>query len=595
MQLLDVPGNQTTSRNSLPEKGKAPKKKPRTITDIATEQYQPRAAPLDQYDVASDLFRSRTAVTKVPLNDTTRPNGDAPPKKPPRKRSTSKPASENEKAGSKARSKKASTKAVAKPKHIAEKLLSPGSALMRMNKQDILFGTSSQLALEESPTLVRQLQHALKESEVEADLSFNGMTTPPPRWPKLDKVVGKRSLWDASSRDVEGGMLEHMEDVYIPEFDRTQDFPLLMDDGTNDQPDVAPPSFADIDDFEPAPPVIISSDGPTPPPTTTSRTSQGKADGQPNHVMEGPVFDDIDDFDFQPPPSNQNVESQDNFADIDEILHASAQPSPHPPPKMRPTATSDTMALSPKKRCGRLPKSQSAIATSVSPADAKEPKRTKGKEFKAESAPPTTPAKGSGRFIDIDEILDSDDEALQALSPTPPRIHNFGNSQPLPLYSVSPTRAMKPKGKTTVDLTIVRVHIVPTAHLEWLNLKSTIFSSIASHIRSLPPTRDPSKPSWHEKILMYDPIVLEDFTAYLNAKTSLRTWRRATKIQAKAWNKAQKSIGGEEVGVVDGGGSVLAIEKELEAWQVQAWCESMSVCCIWGEGRGKGGVRKGFY
>ncbi|KAH6055083.1 structure-specific endonuclease subunit SLX4 [Parastagonospora nodorum] len=593
IELLDVPGNQTTSRNSSPEKGKAPKKKPRTITDIATEQYQHRAAQLDQSDVASDFFQSHTAVTKVPLNDASLPNGDAPTKKPPRKRSTSKPASEKEKVGSKARSKKASTKAAAKPKHIAEKLLSPGSALMRMNKQDILFGTSSQLALEEPPTLVRQLQHALKESEVEADLSSNGMIAPPPRWPKLDKVVGKRSLWDASSRDVEGGMLEHMEDVYIPEFDRTQDFPLLMD-GTNDQPDGAPPSFADIDDFEPAPPVIISSDGPTPPPTT-SRTSQRKANDEPDHVMEGPVFEDIDDFDFQPPPSNQNVEFQDSFADDDEILHTSVQSSTHPPPRLRPPATSDPMNGSSKKPRGCPAKSQSAIATSGSPAVAKEPKRTKGKEVKSAPAPPTTPAKGSGRFIDIDEILDSDDEALQALSPTPPRIHNFENSQPLPLYSVSPTRAKKPKADSSVDSKIVPVHIIPTAHLEWLNLKNSIFPSITSHIRSLPSTRDPSKPSWHEKILMYDPIVLEDFTAYLNAKTSLRTWRRATKIQSKAWNKAQKSIGAQEIGVVEGGGNVLAVEKELEAWQVQSWCESMSVCCIWGEGRGKGGVRKGFY
>jgi hypothetical protein len=94
---------------------------------------------------------------------------------------------------------------------------------------------------------------------------------------------------------------------------------------------------------------------------------------------------------------------------------------------------------------------------------------------------------------------------------------------------------------------------------------------------------------------MYDPIVLEDFTAYLNAETDVRSWRRATKIQTKAYNKEMKAIGEDEIGVIEGGGNVLAVKKELEAWQVQAWCESMSICCIWGEGRGKGGVRKGFY
>lgn len=94
---------------------------------------------------------------------------------------------------------------------------------------------------------------------------------------------------------------------------------------------------------------------------------------------------------------------------------------------------------------------------------------------------------------------------------------------------------------------------------------------------------------------MYDPIVLEEFTAYLNANSSIRTWKRATKISIKAWNKEMKAVGREAAFVVEGGDEVLAVEKELEAWQVQGWCESMSVCCIWGEGRGKGGVRKGFY
>lgn len=601
LQLVDVPGNQTTSRNSSPEKGKAPKKKPRTITDIATEQYQPRHAQFDSSDVTSDFFQARTTVTKAPLNDQSELDGDAPLKKPPRKRSTSRSASGNEKVRAKIKAKKASTKSAVKPKHVAEKLLSPGSALMQMNKQDILFGTSSQLALEESPTLVRQIQHALKESEDDADNSFNELMAPPRRWPKLDKVIGKRSLWDASSRDVDGGLLEQTRDVYIPEFDRTQDFPLLMD-GTNDEPDAAPPSFVDVNNVEPIQPVLISSDIPTPPRTMSKVLSivdnLGETRGG-DRLMEDSVFEDIDDFDSQPPPSNQNVESQVSFEDIDDVPLASFQPNMSLPPKPRPPASAPSTG-SPKKRRGRPPKSQSAIPTmSTSPTSMNRSKdssvRPKLKLTKSTSAPPTTPSKGSGRFINIDEILDSDDEVMQALSPTPPRIRSFQNSIPLPLFSTSPTLAKKPSSKFPVDPKVVQVHIIPIAHLEWPNLRGSVFSSITEHIRGLPPTADPKKPSWHEKILMYGPIVLEDFTAYLNASTGLRTWRRATKIQTKAYNKEMKAIGEETVSVIEGGGDVLAVEKELEAWQVQAWCESMSVCCIWGEGRGKGGVRKGFY
>jgi hypothetical protein len=535
------------------------------------------------------------------LNDQSELNRDAPLKKPPQKRSTSRPASEKEKGGPRSKAKKASTKSAAKSKPIAEKLLSPGSALTRMNKQDILFGTSSQLALEESPTLVRQIQHALKESEIEADSSFSELMAPPPRWPKLDKVIGKRSLWDASSRDVEGGLLEHMQDVCIPEFDRTQDFPLLMD-GTNDEPHAAPSSFADGDDVEPIEAVLISSDLPTPPTTTvqvlqTVRSAELPREG--DHPVEDTVFEDIDAFDSQPPPSNQNVESQVSFEEIDDIPLALVRPRTSLPPKPRPPA-STPLTGSPKKRRARPPKSQSTIApTSASPASAIKPKsgsvKPKPKLVKSTSAPPTTPSKGSGRFLDVDEILDSDDEAMQAFSPTPPRFRNFQDSEPLSLFSISPTRAKKPASKSYVNPKVVQVHIIPSAHLEWPNFKSSVFSSITEHIRSLPPTTDPKKPSWHERILMYDPIVLEDFTAYLNAVTDVRTWRRSAKYQTKAYNKEMKAVGGEELGVIEGGGSVLAVKKELEAWQVQAWCESMSICCIHGEGRGKGGARKGFY
>jgi hypothetical protein len=593
-QLIDLPANQAAPRNSSPDKGKAPKKKPRTITDIATEQYQPRNAQTDPSDVASEFFQSRTTVTKVPLKDASEMMDVVPSKKMPRKRSTAR--QDSEKGGSRAKSKKPSAKSAAKPKAVTEKLLSPDTALMRMKKQDILFGTSSQLALEESPTMVRQLQHALKESEADADRSINQRLFPPPRWPKLDKTTGKRSLWDASSRDVEGGLLEQMEDVYIPEFDRTQDFPLLMD-GTHDELPAVPALIVDVDSVDPSTEVVILSDTLTPP-RITARVPEAVPDTDPkieDHATMDSAFVDIDDFYSQPPPSNQHVESQDSFADIDDLLPASAPFITAPPPKLKPS-TSITATGSPKKRRGRPPKSQSAIATtSNESAPATKRDNEKYRAEKATSAPPATP-KGSGRFIDIDEILDSEDEVMQTLSPTPPRTHNFANSQPLPLVLTSPTRAKSTKSKSDVDPNVVSVHNIPSNHLEWTGIKGNVFSSITAHILSLPPSTDPKKPTWHEKILMYDPIVLEEFTSYLNTNTDVRTWRRATKIQTKAWNKQLKVTGAEEVFVFDGGDEMLAVKKELEAWQVQAWCESMSVCCIWSkEGRGKSGVRKGFY
>lgn len=94
---------------------------------------------------------------------------------------------------------------------------------------------------------------------------------------------------------------------------------------------------------------------------------------------------------------------------------------------------------------------------------------------------------------------------------------------------------------------------------------------------------------------MYDPIVLEDFTVYLNANTPIRVFKKATQKQIKAWNSDLKIRGEAAMSVEKDGDDLLVVEKELEGYMAQGWCESLSICCIWGEGRGKGGARKGFY
>jgi hypothetical protein len=94
---------------------------------------------------------------------------------------------------------------------------------------------------------------------------------------------------------------------------------------------------------------------------------------------------------------------------------------------------------------------------------------------------------------------------------------------------------------------------------------------------------------------MYDPIILEDFTAYLNHNTKLRTYKRATQKQIKAFNNELKMKGNAILGV-ERDDQVLAIERELEVYMVRDWCEQMSICCVHAkESRGRGSARKGFY
>lgn len=189
--------------------------------------------------------------------------------------------------------------------------------------------------------------------------------------------------------------------------------------------------------------------------------------------------------------------------------------------------------------------------------------------------------------------MDSEDESVEAFSPTPPRVRKLQHSPPLTLaFDRESSAGVNDQADEPGHAPIFRIS---TSHLEWANIKPSICTAITTHIRSMPPTTDPKKPSWHEKILMYDPVILEDFTTYLNSNTKLRTYKRATQKQIKAYNNRLKMKGNAILGV-ERADQVLAIEKELEVHMVRDWCQEMSICCVHAkESRGRGSARKGLY
>lgn len=72
---------------------------------------------------------------------------------------------------------------------------------------------------------------------------------------------------------------------------------------------------------------------------------------------------------------------------------------------------------------------------------------------------------------------------------------------------------------------------------------------------------------------MYDPIVLEDFTSYLNENTSIRAYKRATMKQVKDNAKARREgragpMEGRDLDLLD---DIMAVHKELEIWMVKDW------------------------
>lgn len=77
--------------------------------------------------------------------------------------------------------------------------------------------------------------------------------------------------------------------------------------------------------------------------------------------------------------------------------------------------------------------------------------------------------------------------------------------------------------------------------------QSSLYAYITEAVTSAPPSEDPAEPSWHERMLMYESVIIEDLAAWLN------------------------------VGGLDG----VGFDGEVSAGDVKKWCEAKSVCCVW--------------
>jgi hypothetical protein len=122
---------------------------------------------------------------------------------------------------------------------------------------------------------------------------------------------------------------------------------------------------------------------------------------------------------------------------------------------------------------------------------------------------PTKPRKGTHPIPD--DISDSDDAF--SLSPSPPRrLARHHPSPPLPLR-LSPSPSV-----TDDDAQQQRLH-------------ADITRAIAASSRSVSVSSSDNL-TWHEQILLYDPIVLEDLTAWLNANADVDA---VTLPQVKSW------------------------------------------------------------
>lgn len=505
-KLIELVSTANSPSTVSPPK-KAPKKKPRTLTELATAAYAEAPSTDEPAPILHFLNSDATHIAK--------------------------PA------------RKSRSKSPVKGTRQAPILLSPESAMKQVANQDFVFGTSSQLAREESPTLLKDLHDAIQASLIQSD---------PVEVPEEAAAARARSnLWNAAFRDSNGDLLSRGS-VPSPE---TPVQPLTSTTLGSPRNETREPISESEDAFLPtsAQPDTVASPNTTRDavasnlkqeysPKKTILASQVQA--KPPVKQKGPeipnfttyttaqLAKEVASYGFKPVKSRTGMITL--LEKCWEGKHKAALQSLDVNSTKKPSKTQGKTQLddvqSPKRPRGR-PRKDSLVTKSpvTKPVSSRARKLStpKGSNGSKSRATKVTETKDS-----VEEISDSD----VLLTPSPPRRRGSQVGRPpLPLQLSADDLGSSPSRSSSQE-------------------QKVLFEHVTRAITTASPTKDPQNPTWHEKILLYDPIVLEDLAAWLNT----------------------------------GGLGKVGWDGEISALEVKKWCESNSICCLWKINL-KGGVR----
>lgn len=631
-----------------PKLPRAPAKSSRTVTGIALAQYAP------QQDVtAGDSATIAAFFAKPDLElPTEEIGGTAAAVARVIKRKRSRSPAKRDGTDVRPKAKKSTKKVTSAP----QKLLSPAAAQKRLENQDILFGTSSQLVREDSPTFIRQLQQAIKESE--------SQVLPEEETPAVPRGRGRRSLavvrankgrWlDGARGEEEMPLLPaepplherrllEAQSTSIDPIETAEPLPVAVDgiiedpagqEEQNDKPKasqvqpivlISSDAFEDIDDVPDVPSAHGARSAIAPNQSQTSNININKTtmlrDLSPNKKIIPRILDVHND---KPPQSGQKLPSSPFIpnkapnilrpGDSTIISLDSSQPAPSPrkstPRKLKVLADTDiALSTSPFQDIDDLPKSSPMKPVGQKPAIKRKAAGTKQAE-KAHrttstsivTAPPSSP------YQDIDKIEDSEPE----LTSSPPRRHLNSPSAPRNTLELSPTSKSRPmtarqrsrsrspsptsttktkstKAKTTKPKPKPKTKAKTKLTTEEEAAHQTaLFKLITKAVMAAPRTaRGMQGLSWYEKMLLYDPIVLEDLAGWLNGEGGVVGLARevAPSVDAGAMRADDEDVDGDE--------EELKRKWEVKPAVLQKWCEENSVCCLW-KGGLRGGVRANY-
>ncbi|KAI9707959.1 MAG: 5'-flap endonuclease [Bogoriella megaspora] len=605
LQAPSPPKSDTTTANK-PKTSKSTKKKARTITDAATAKYRPlESAPApttapSETDTVSSFFAPRQGQTteSAAMVHTNASDENAPKKK--RQRKLSNKESQDKPGKEK---KKRSTKA--KPVSARKKLLSPSAALKKAGRQEILFGTSSQLVGEESPTTLRQFQQALRESEADAPISESGQPESSRIGLSTSLIKASRGLWSAAARDFDNSV-------------------VCIEDNTPKKPEEQAAKneetgFVHIDDAmdkasspQPKEQDKVTSEKEAAGSTRSGlSTEHGEADGKNQSKQELPNISKGSITEMTKPLGD--IQSRAALQPLDNNSKAKDSKVSKYAEDLKNTKDSENSKVSePKVQQGPEPEAKQHTTAAASPTG----KRPRGRPRKDPSAPPkpqrprkkptvdavtststptkkrkrAAPKKSAPEAEELHDINDDISDLEPAPTPSPPR--RSASQPPLSIYEleliststtttakatqskVKSTKLRQPKEPAPFTSTSNSAELGPINDVEreiWPSLAPRLFPAITAAVKAQPRTQDLKNPSWWEKILMYDPIILDDLSEWLKGQL-----RGDTK-------EGDKDEGGD-----DGKARVEGFEpKWLKVWMVQRWCEENSICCILKDGRWK--------
>lgn len=520
------------------QRAKSPKKKPQTITGKSTASFKLEETP------------GKTGLTQY-FSLLTPDSSDHASKQPAAQHP--KIAILNEKPVKKA---KAPRKSSNKAKKSAVKkrpiLLSPEDAIASANKQPVLFGTSSQLARDDSPTLLRDVRKAIAESELVEEgaeaVSEPGAEQNNNRVPQVPR--GARNLWTAAARDSNN----ELQEVEISTRDRFDDTPDMVglenasvsldrqrgDEAwppNDDNPQVPEPPEPDFGTSTLTLPRSLA-DASTKvrrssvSPVKQSRKSLEVTAQMPNYsgFTHAQLRKEVNKFGFKPIRKREEMIAL--LQRCWESTHRTALQNLSPNKALR--GTSSTIG-------------QEGVENKI-----KEPKKRKARK-----------REGPTELKLSDPISNVDDIAVPSKPRGRPRKQAL-NEQPLvesgsvPILDAPASQGALVSLKSAKAPGLLSDPVSPEVASKPLCQADPekLFQKITEAVKGEPPTQDPNNLSFFERILIYQPIVIEDLTTWLNTK----------------------------------GLGIVGIDEEVASGLVKAWCEDRSVCCLWRENL-RGGKR----